>query len=343
MKVLVTGDIGFIGFHLSRALLDFGHAVVGIDNHNDYYDVTLKEARLNILKEYSHYQHQKMDINDIDTLENVEIDIIYHLAAQAGVRYSIDHPEIYIDSNLTGFMKILEFSREIRPKHFIFASSSSVYGLNQKNPFSIEDEVNHPASLYAATKRSNELLAHSYSYLYQIPSTGLRFFTVYGPFGRPDMASFIFTKNISEGLPIQVFNNGDMVRDFTYVDDIVDGLISLIERVPQKNTTTQHKINESSAPFKVYNLGNNQPVKLMNYIGEIERLIGKKAIIEHKPMQMGDVYKTYADIESSTKDFGFKPKTSYQEGLKKFIDWYKDFYGTYESLDHTILALYNNE
>jgi UDP-glucuronate 4-epimerase len=326
MKVLITGDIGFIGFHLSKALLDAGHNVIGIDNHNDYYKVTLKEARLSVLKEYSHYQHHQIDINDVNNLEDVDFDIIYHLAAQAGVRYSINHPEVYVESNLTGFMKMLEFARKIKPKHFIFASSSSVYGLNQKNPFSIEDEINHPASLYAATKRSNELLAHSYSHLYQIPSTGLRFFTVYGPFGRPDMASFIFTKNISEGKPIEVFNKGDMIRDFTYVGDIVDGLIKLMEKAPQSKTAANPKVNESSAPFKVYNLGNNKPVKLMDYIGEIERLIGKKALIDEKPMQMGDVYKTYADIEISTIDFGFKPKTSYQEGLKKFIDWYKDFY-----------------
>jgi UDP-glucuronate 4-epimerase len=328
MKILVTGDIGFIGFHLSKVLLEAGNSLIGIDNHNDYYDVTLKEARLSVLREFSKYQHYELDINDIDTLETLEIDIIYHLAAQAGVRYSIENPEVYVESNLTGFMKMLELARKIKPKHFIFASSSSVYGLNQKNPFSVDDEVNHPASLYAATKRSNELLAHSYSHLYQIPTTGLRFFTVYGPFGRPDMASFIFTKNITEGKPIQVFNKGDMIRDFTYIDDIVDGLIKLMAKAPQPNSNAHPKVNESSAPFKIYNLGNNQPVKLMDYIGEIELLIGKKAIIEEKPMQMGDVYKTYADIDASTTDFGYKPKISYQEGLKKFIEWYKDFYGT---------------
>jgi len=326
MKILVTGDIGFIGFHLSKVLLEAGNSLIGIDNHNDYYDVTLKEARLSVLREFSKYQHYELDINDIDTLETLEIDIIYHLAAQAGVRYSIENPEVYVESNLTGFMKMLELARKIKPKHFIFASSSSVYGLNQKNPFSVDDEVNHPASLYAATKRSNELLAHSYSHLYQIPTTGLRFFTVYGPFGRPDMASFIFTKNITEGKPIQVFNKGDMIRDFTYIDDIVDGLIKLMAKAPQPNSNAHPKVNESSAPFKIYNLGNNQPVKLMDYIGEIELLIGKKAIIEEKPMQMGDVYKTYAEIAASTIDFGYKPKTSYQEGLKKFIEWYRMHY-----------------
>lgn len=326
MKILVTGDIGFIGYHLSKRLLENNHYVIGVDNHNDYYDIKLKESRLQNLSRFSNYQHYQCDINDIDSLALDGIDVIYNLAAQAGVRYSIDHPEVYVESNLTGFMKLLEFAREIKPKHFIFASSSSVYGLNQKSPFSVDDEVNHPASLYAATKRSNELIAHSYSHLYKIPATGLRFFTVYGPYGRPDMASYIFTKNIFEGKPIEVFNKGDMIRDFTYIDDIVQGLFELLDKAPKKSTYIDASVNHSPAPYKIYNLGNHNPVNLMDYIRELEYIIGKKAIIEEKPMQMGDVYKTFADIEASTNDFGYLPTTSYQEGLRKFVNWYKEFY-----------------
>jgi len=327
MNVVVTGDIGFIGFHTSKALLEKGYGVYGIDNHNDYYDISLKLKRLEVLKKYPNYTHYQCDINDIDTLDLKSVDYIIHLAAQAGVRYSIDHPEVYTESNLVGFMKMIEYARRIKPKHFIYASSSSVYGLNTKNPFSVDDEVNHPASLYAATKRANELIAHSYAHLYQLPSTGLRFFTVYGPYGRPDMASFIFAKNIFEEKPIQLFNHGDMIRDFTYVDDIVDGIVSLIGRPPKKGELRGIKPNQSSAAYRIYNLGNNQPIKLLDYVEEIEKLIGKKAIREGKPMQMGDVYKTYSDIDQSTLDFGFVPKTSYQEGLKKFIEWYLEFYG----------------
>lgn len=326
MKILVTGDIGFIGYHLSKMLLENNHYVIGVDNHNDYYDIKLKESRLQNLNQFSTYQHYQCDINDIDSLGLEGIDVIYNLAAQAGVRYSIDHPEVYIESNLTGFIKLLEFARKIKPKHFIFASSSSVYGLNQKSPFSVDDEVNHPASLYAATKRSNELLAHSYSHLYMIPATGLRFFTVYGPYGRPDMASYIFTKNIIEGKPIEVFNKGDMIRDFTYIDDIVQGLYKLLDKAPKESTYSGASVNSSPAPYKVYNLGNHNPVNLMDYIRELELIIGKKAIIKEKPMQMGDVYKTYADIDASTDDFGYLPTTSYQEGLRKFVTWYKKFY-----------------
>lgn len=326
MKILVTGDIGFIGYHLSKMLLENNHYVIGVDNHNDYYDIKLKESRLQNLNQFSTYQHYQCDINDIDSLGLEGIDVIYNLAAQAGVRYSIDHPEVYIESNLTGFVKLLEFARKIKPKHFIFASSSSVYGLNQKSPFSVDDEVNHPASLYAATKRSNELLAHSYSHLYMIPATGLRFFTVYGPYGRPDMASYIFTKNIIEGKPIEVFNKGDMIRDFTYIDDIVQGLYKLLDKAPKESTYSDASVNSSPAPYKVYNLGNHNPVNLMDYIRELELIIGKKAIIKEKPMQMGDVYKTYADIDASTNDFGYLPTTSYQEGLRKFVTWYKEFY-----------------
>ena len=326
MKILVTGDIGFIGYHLSKMLLEDNHYVIGVDNHNDYYDIRLKESRLQNLIKFSTYQHYQCDINDIDDLGLDGIDVIYNLAAQAGVRYSIDHPEVYVESNLTGFVKLLEFARKIKPKHFIFASSSSVYGLNQKSPFSVDDEVNHPASLYAATKRSNELLAHSYSHLYKLPVTGLRFFTVYGPYGRPDMASFIFTKNIIEGKPIEVFNQGDMIRDFTYIDDIVQGLYKLLDKVPKESTYSDASVNSSPAPFKVYNLGNNSPVNLMDYIHELESIIGNKAIIKEKPMQMGDVYKTFADIDASTEDFGYLPTTSYKEGLRKFVEWYKEFY-----------------
>ena len=325
MRLLITGDIGFIGFHLAQIALKAGYTVDGVDNHNDYYDVTLKEARHNELTQYPGYTHYKLNLVDIETLPDQSYDAIINLAAQAGVRYSLDHPHADSESNINGFLHVLEYARRVKPKHFIYASSSSVYGLNQKSPFSVDDEINHPASLYAATKRANELMAHAYSHLYELPTTGLRFFTVYGPYGRPDMASFIFTKHIIEGKPIQVFNEGDMIRDFTYIDDIVSGIMQLIPKAP-KPKALGIKPNESNTPYAVYNLGNNHPVKLLDYIQELERLIGKKAIMDKRPMQMGDVYKTYADIDASKNDFGYDPKTSYQEGLKRFVEWYKTFY-----------------
>ena len=325
MKILITGDVGFIGFHLAKRLLIENHQVIGVDNQNDYYDVSLKEARLRELQGFDNYTHHKMDLNDIESLPDEAYDAIINLAAQAGVRHSLRHPHVYTESNLSGFMHVIEYARRVKPKHFIYASSSSVYGLNVKNPFSVDDEINHPASLYAATKRANELIAHSYAHLYKIPSTGLRFFTVYGPYGRPDMASYIFAKNILEEKPIEVFNNGDMIRDFTYIDDIVDGIVKLIPKAPEPKKLGENP-NQTSAPYAVYNLGNNQPVKLMDYIEEIERLIGKKAIIIKKPMQMGDVYKTYADIDASKHNFGYEPKTSYKEGLKRFIEWFKVYH-----------------
>lgn len=325
MKLLITGDIGFIGFHLAKRALSEGHTVLGIDNHNAYYDVSLKEARLKELESLDNYTHLKLDLNEIESLEDVQYDAIINLAAQAGVRHSLKHPHDYVDSNVSGFLHVLEYARRVKPAHLIYASSSSVYGLNQTSPFSVNDEINHPASLYAATKRANELMAHAYSHLYQVPTTGLRFFTVYGPFGRPDMASYIFAKNIFEGNPIEVFNNGDMIRDFTYIDDIVDGIMRLIP-IPPKEKGLGVTPNASKAPYAVYNLGNNEPVKLLDYIHELERLIGKKAKMIKKPMQMGDVYKTYADIDASIKDFGYNPKTSYKAGLKAFIDWFKAYH-----------------
>lgn len=321
-KILITGGAGFIGFHLSKKILEKGGEVIGIDNLNDYYDVSLKEARLAILKDYDKYEFHKLDLADkagVDAVfEKEKPEIVVNLAAQAGVRYSIENPQAYVDSNLVGFFNILEACRHNPVKHLLYASSSSVYGNQRKTPFSVEDSVDHPISLYAATKKSNELMAHAYCHLYGIPCTGLRFFTVYGPYGRPDMAYFSFARKIFAGQPIQVFNYGDLYRDFTYIDDIIRGVEDMLESPPVPN--------EAGDPYKIYNIGNNQPVKLMDFIETLEEALGKKAEKEFLPMQPGDVYQTYADVTELMRDFDFKPSTTIQEGLRSFAEWYKEFY-----------------
>lgn len=318
----VTGGAGFIGFHLSCKLLEQGVKVIGFDNMNDYYDVTLKENRLAILEKNPNYSFIKGDLAYKEELEtcfqNFRIDIVIHLGAQAGVRYSIDNPDAYVKSNLIGFCNMLECCRNYPVKHFVYASSSSVYGGNEKVPFSTEDKVDQPVSLYAATKKSNELLAYSYSKLYHIPSTGLRFFTVYGPFGRPDMAYFKFADKIKAGKPIQIYNNGDMYRDFTYIDDIVQGIENILCNPPL--------LDDKGVPYKIYNIGNNKPVKLMDFIGTLESCLGQVAVKEYLPMQEGDVYQTYADVTPLMEDFDFKPNTSIFEGLTKFVEWYQAYY-----------------
>lgn len=322
-KILVTGGAGFIGFHLIKRLLDLNYEVMAIDNLNDYYDVELKEERLRILEKNNNFSFVKLDISNKEKLENIfkenNFDIVINLAAQAGVRYSIDHPDSYIVSNIIGFYNILECCRNYPVKHLLFASSSSVYGKNKKVPYSTDDKVDQPVSLYAATKKSDELLAYAYSNLYNINVTGLRFFTVYGPYGRPDMAYFSFTKNIIDDKEIKVFNNGDMYRDFTYIDDIVEGIVKLLDKVPLKD--------ENGVSYKIYNIGNNNPVKISKFIEILEKEIGKDAKKVYLPMQPGDVYQTYADITDLTKETGFVPKTSLEEGLNKFVNWYKEFYG----------------
>lgn len=321
-KYLITGGAGFIGYHLSKSLLESGCTVVGYDNMNHYYDVKLKEERLNNLSGYNKYTFIKGDLADKAALEKVFIeegpDIVVNLGAQAGVRYSIENPDAYMQSNMIGFFDVLECCRNYSVEHLVYASSSSVYGGNTKVPFCTDDKVDYPVSLYAATKKSNELMAHCYSKLYGIPSTGLRFFTVYGPLGRPDMAYFSFTQKILADQPIKIFNNGDMYRDFTYVDDIVFGIKNILCNPPSEN--------ECGAPYKIYNIGNNKPEKLMDFIETLEDCIGKKAKKEFLPMQPGDVYQTYADVTDLMKDFDFKPSTSIKEGLTHFIDWYKEYY-----------------
>ncbi len=319
---LITGSAGFIGFYLSKALLEKGATVIGIDNMNDYYEVSLKEDRIAILSGFSQFYFVKADIADKDALfklfKKYKPQVVVNLAAQAGVRYSIDNPDAYIQSNLVGFFNILEACRYYPVEHLVFASSSSVYGGNKKVPFSTEDQVDKPVSLYAATKKSNELMAYSYSKLYKIPLTGLRFFTVYGPMGRPDMAYFKFAKKIMAGEPIQVYNNGDMRRDFTYIDDIVTGIENILCNPPVAD--------ENGAYYKIYNIGNNQPEKLMDYISVLEKCLGKEAKKEFLPMQPGDVYETYADVDELMKDFGFKPSTTIEEGLHKFAEWFLEYY-----------------
>jgi UDP-glucuronate 4-epimerase len=319
---LVTGAAGFIGMHLSKRLLEMGCKVIGYDNLNDYYDVTLKDSRLNILNKYENFTFHKADLTDKEYLAKLfaenKINVVINLAAQAGVRYSIENPDAYIQSNIVGFLNILEMCRHHQVDHLLYASSSSVYGANKKIPFSTEDRVDNPVSLYAATKKSNELMAHTYSHLYKIPTTGLRFFTVYGPYGRPDMAYFSFTKAIMEGKPIKVFNNGDMYRDFTYIDDIIDGVTKLIEN--------SAALKNKELPYKIYNIGNNKPVKLIDFIQAIEHALGKEAIKEFYPMQPGDVYQTYADVSDLINDVGFKPDTPIQEGISKFVEWFKNQY-----------------
>lgn len=330
MNILVTGAAGFIGFHLIKALLDKKCSIVGIDNINDYYDPNLKNSRLQILNEMSsigNFRFIKLDLADRDAISNLfaenNFDIVINLGAQAGVRYSIENPNAYMDSNMVGFLNVLEGCRQTKVKHLLYASSSSVYGMNIKQPFSTEDRVDYPISLYAATKKSNELMAHTYSHLYDIPTTGLRFFTVYGPYGRPDMAYFSFTKKILAGETIDVFNNGEMKRDFTYIDDIVEGITRLIDKVP---TSQSSLTSAATAPYKVYNIGNNQPITLRRFITAIESACGKKAQENLLPMQAGDVPVTYADIDELMNDIGFKPSTTIEEGISRFVKWYKEYY-----------------
>lgn len=332
-RVLVTGAAGFIGFHLSERLLKDGSQVIGVDSINDYYDVQLKEARLRILKNYPNFIFHRLDISDksqVDDLFNTDrIDYAVNLAAQAGVRHSIEHPYTYLRSNIEGFLNILEGCRSKPVKHLIYASSSSVYGGNQKMPFSTGDNVDHPLALYAASKRSNELMAHAYSNLYHIPTTGLRFFSAYGPYGRPDMALFIFTKSILEGTPINVFNYGKMKRDFTFVDDLVECIVRLIPKIPQLNKDwdrIQLDPATSFAPYRIFNVGNSATVELVRYIEIIEEKLGKKAIKNLMPMQDGDVPDALADVQDLQKEIDFKPSTPIEVGVGKFIDWYLDYY-----------------
>lgn len=334
MNILVTGAAGFIGFHLTLALLKQGNYVVGFDNLNDYYDTNLKLARLEILKQFKSFVFVKADLTDKASVEEVfdkyEFERVVNLAAQAGVRHSLKHPEDYINSNITGFLNILEACRYHKTAHLIYASSSSVYGLNTVMPFSVHDNVDHPVSIYAVTKKTNELMAHSYSHLYGIPTTGLRFFTVYGPWGRPDMSLFIFTKAILENKPIKVFNNGQMMRSFTYVDDIVEGIVKLLDVIPQpdkawKKSASSDAAN-SSAPYSLYNIGNDKPVKLLEFIEAIENKLGKKAEKEFLPMQIGDIEATYADVTELVKKTGFSPKTPLDIGVSNFVDWYLAYY-----------------
>ena len=345
MKILITGTAGFIGFHLANRLLERGDEVVGLDNINDYYDVNLKYGRLkeagiekdvieyNKLvqsKKYPNYKFVKLNLEDKENLfklfEKEKFDKVCNLAAQAGVRYSLTNPDAYIQSNIVGHMNILEAVRCYDVKALSYASSSSVYGLNKKQPFSTDDNVDHPISLYAATKKADELMSHTYSYLYNIPTTGLRFFTVYGPWGRPDMALFKFVKNILEDKPIDVYNYGNMQRDFTYIDDIVEGIVRVIDNPPKPNPNWDGRASESIAPYKVYNIGNGSPVKLMDFIEAIEETLGKKAKKNLLPMQPGDVPSTWADTTDLERDLGYKPYTPVKEGIKKFVEWYRRFY-----------------
>ena len=321
---LVTGAAGFIGFHLSKALLNVGATVIGLDNMNDYYEVSLKEARRNILEEFKEkFIFVKGDIADKATVDGVfdkyRPQIVVNLAAQAGVRYSITNPEAYVQSNLVGFFNILEACRNYPVEHLVYASSSSVYGGNKKIPFSTTDQVDNPVSFYAATKKSNELMAYSYSKLYGIKTTGLRFFTVYGPYGRPDMAAFLFANAIVKGDTIKVFNNGNMQRDFTYIDDIIEGLMNVLPNPP--------KADERGVNYKIYNIGNNEPQNLMTFISTIEKALGREAKKEFLPMQPGDVERTYADVTDLMEDFGFKPETSIETGIGRFVEWFKEYYG----------------
>ncbi len=357
MKILVTGTAGFIGFHLVKKLLEFGHSIIGIDNINDYYDTNLKYARLeesgilrqdigqidhlsklvpdsvNLIqsKKFPKYRFAKIDITDTNNLnqlfENEKFDIVCNLAAQAGVRYSLENPHSYIANNLVGFANILEACRQYNIKHLVYASSSSVYGNNSKMPLSVDDRVDNPISLYAATKKSNELMAHTYSHLFHIPTTGLRFFTVYGPWGRPDMAPILFANAIINDKPIKVFNNGDLERDFTYIDDIVEGVARIINHGPEKITPSKN-IEDEPIPYAIYNIGNGNPVKLMDFIETMENALGKKSIKEFLPMQPGDVYKTFADVSHLKEKFGYAPSTELKEGISAFINWYQNYFET---------------
>lgn len=332
-KILVTGAAGFIGFHLSKRLLERGDKVVGLDNLNDYYDVNLKLARLNQLEQLPGFRFVKMDLADREDIARLfaeeRFEKVVNLAAQAGVRYSITNPHAYIDSNLVGFINILEGCRHNNVKHLVYASSSSVYGANTTMPFSIHHNVDHPVSLYAATKKANELMAHTYSSLYGLPTTGLRFFTVYGPWGRPDMALFLFTKAILEGTPIDVYNHGKMQRDFTYIDDIIEGVVRVTDKVAAPNPAWSGSSPDpgtSYAPYRIYNIGNNNPVELMQFIETIEQKLGKLAIRNLLPLQAGDVPATAADVDDLMQDVGFKPNTTIDEGIGRFVEWYQGYY-----------------
>ncbi len=348
MKLLITGTAGFIGYHLATRWIEMGGDVVGLDQINDYYDQQVKYGRLErhgIEKEriqygaliqseqYPNYRFIKLDLQDRERIDHLfqseQFDCVCHLAAQAGVRYSLTNPYAYVESNLVGYLNVLEAAKQQKVGHFVYASSSSVYGANEALPFSTKDCVDHPVSLYAATKKSNELMAHAYSHLYQLPTTGLRFFTVYGPWGRPDMALFLFTKAILAGKPIKVFNHGQMVRDFTYIDDIIEGITRVLQHPPKGDSNWDGKNPDpsgSKAPYKVYNIGNNAPVKLLNFIEAIEKKLNKKAIKKMMPLQAGDVTATYADVDQLVEDFNYQPQTSIESGIEQFIDWYRSFY-----------------
>ncbi len=333
MEIFVTGSAGFIGFHLCKRLLDEGHDVLGVDDLNAYYDVNLKKARLSILSSYNNFNFKRLNIADRGSMATIfaenHFDRVVNLAAQAGVRYSLENPYAYIDANVSGFMNILEGCRHSNVAHLIYASSSSVYGLNTLMPFSVHHNVDHPVSLYAATKKSNELMAHTYSYLYGLPVTGLRFFTVYGPWGRPDMALFLFTRAILADEPIKVFNYGNLERDFTYIDDIIEGVVNVMDHIPSGNSQWDSNTPDpgtSKVAYRLYNIGNNQPVPLMEFIETIEDVLGKKAKKEFLPMQPGDVPATFADVQDLESDIGFKPSTSIREGIQKFMEWYLNYY-----------------
>ncbi len=333
MRILVTGTAGFIGSTLAIRLLERGDEVIGVDNVNDYYDTNLKEARLARLKAYKGFTEERLSIEDCSAMESVfkryQPQRVVNLAAQAGVRYSLENPHAYIDANIVGFTNILEGCRHNNVEHLVYASSSSVYGANESMPFSVHDNVDHPVSLYAASKKANELMAHTYSHLFNLPTTGLRFFTVYGPWGRPDMALFMFTKNIIEGKPIDVFNYGKHQRDFTYIDDIVEGVMRTLDKVAAPNPQWSGKEPDSAtskAPYRLYNIGSNNPCELLRYIEIIEECVGKKAEKNLLPMQPGDVLATYADVDALIEDVDYKPTTSIEEGVAKFVNWYREFY-----------------
>jgi len=330
LHVMITGAAGFIGSTLAKRLLERGDTVTGVDNLNDYYDVSLKKARLARLTSSSHFSFIKADIADRDVMSALfagnAFDSVVNLAAQAGVRYSIENPAAYIDANLVGFGNILEGCRHNGIGHLVYASSSSVYGSNTKLPFSEKDNVDHPISLYAASKKANELMAHAYAHLYDLPATGLRFFTVYGPWGRPDMALFKFTKGILEGQPIPVYNRGQMVRDFTYIDDIVEGVIHVLDQPPGKGEGVSEPDRSASAPWRIYNIGNSSRVQLMDYIQALEKVLGLKATLELLPMQDGDVPATQADVSALESDFGYRPQVAVEEGVKRFVEWYRSYY-----------------